>query len=119
MTRGTGIRLYACKGWPLHRHSKQDKGLSIGGVGYIVLGVHQEVKAVGGFQDRDLSRPMAGRVDEWYCLERISDGARRDVPVDQVRRFMKVEALNAMEVLARVKGGHGAMGSKEAREAEG
>lgn len=102
----SGVQLFKCKDWALHPHENVDAAVSLGGIGYIVLGVHQEVKLVGP-PPADSMTPMAGEIVEWYCLERAHDGQRRDIKVSQVVARHGFEPLNAMEVLARVHRGHG------------
>jgi hypothetical protein len=112
VSKGTGVTLFKCKDWPLHHHENLDTALSLGGIGYVVLGVHQEVKLVGP-PPADRSMPMTGEIVEWYCLERVHDGCRRDIKVSQVVAQHGFEAINAMEVLARVHKGHGVGRSTE------
>ena len=48
--------------------------------------------------------PMIPR--QVYCVERISDGARFDLSLHQTLDKSRIQPLNAMEVLARVKEDH-------------
>lgn len=102
--KGTGVTLHRCKGEPLADCCNLfEEAIDIGGIGYIVIGSHFRVQ--GGTMRNGRLLPVIPQ--EMYCLERVHDGERRDIVATQVDLKYGVESINAMEVLARVKRGHG------------
>jgi hypothetical protein len=102
VSKGTGVTLFRCQGEPHATFCHLlDVAISIGGTGFIIVGTHLRFREV--IVPTPSNRMLPGIPEEWYCLERISDGSRRDILASQVDTSNGVDTLNAMEVLARVE----------------
>jgi len=110
VSKGTGFTVHRCCGETLHPSGHGNVAFLVGNTGYLLLGHHFKVSQIR--DPRNHGRMIPGVTEEWVCLERISDGARRDTRSEVFYDCWEKEPLNAMEVLARVEEEHG-MGQTE------